>query len=156
VHADASAEAIAPEDTATAPTDTQIAVIAAVARTIASVPVMLPHRPGKDIHPLDRVTDVNIRTLAGHLTPAQARLTYQGADLLFASGFGSATPAAIASAIATRTDWDHDPAVNAALLLATATATPLGFCDVFPPAWRALLRHRSWPMISIARTGETA
>jgi hypothetical protein len=140
---------------AAAMTDAQVAVIAAVARTMASLPVMLPYRVGKDPHPLDRVTEVRIRTLTEHLPPAQTALARQGADILAAAGVGSARPPAIAATIAARTDWDGNPGVAAALSLATATATPLGFCDAFPLAWRTLLRTRSWPMITAA-TAATA
>jgi hypothetical protein len=138
--------------TATTLTDAQVAVIAAVAGTMASLPVTLPYRVGRDPHPLDRVTAARIRTLAGHLTPARAALTRQGTDVLAAAGIGTARPSAIASAVAARTDWDGDPGVAAVLLLATATATPLGFCDTFPPAWRVLLRTRSWPTITTTPT----
>lgn len=149
-HADASTSKIATSGAATTLTDTHVAGIAAVARAMASMPVTLPYRVGKDPHPLDRVTEARIRTLAGHLTPTQSTLTRQGADVLAAAGFGSARSPAIAATIAVRTDWDADPGVAAVLLLATATATPLGFSNVFPPAWRALLRSRSWPAITAA------
>ena len=146
--AGAGTGASAPKNVPANLTDAQVAVIAAVARTMASVPVILPYRAGRDLHPLDRVNEGHIRTLAGHQAPAQAILTHQGIDTLAAAGIGSATPSAIASAIAAHTEWDADAGVNAALLLATATATPLGFSDAFPHAWRALLRSRSWPMIA--------
>lgn len=154
-HADASTGTAVPSRATTTLTAAQVTVIAAVARTMASVPVALPYRVGRDPHPLDRVTEERIHTLAGHLTPVQAALTRQGADTLAAAGIGSARPPAIASRIAARTEWDDDAAVGAALLLATATATPLGFSSAFPHAWRVLLRTRSWPMISATAAKET-
>jgi hypothetical protein len=150
--ADTGAGIGASKNSATTLTAARIAVIAALARTMAAVPVALPYRVGKDQHPLDRVTDTHIRTLAGHMTSSQLALACQGADMLAAAGIGSARPPAIASAVAARTDWDESPEVGAALLLATATATPLGFCATFPPAWRGLLRTRSWPAITTTAT----
>lgn len=144
----AGARAAAPDDVTRKLTDVQVAVVSAVARSMASVPVVLPYRVGRDLHPLDRVNEEHIRTLEGHLGPAQATLTRKGVDVLAAAGIGSATPSVVASTIAGHTEWDADSGVNAALLLATATATPLGFSEAFPHAWRALLRSRSWPMIT--------
>jgi len=144
--AKASAAASAPNGATAKLTSAQVAVIAAVSRAMASVPAVLPYRVGRDLHPLDRVNEEHIRLLAGHLSPAQMSLTRQGIEELAAAGVGSATSARIASTIAAHTEWDTDPGVNAVLLLATATSTPLGFCDAFPPAWRALLRVGSRPM----------
>jgi hypothetical protein len=155
-HADAAEAAAAPSGAPTALTAAQVAVITAVARTMASVPVALPFRAGKDPHPLDRVSEIRIRTLVGHLAPSQATLTRQGIGTLAAAGIGSARPAAVASAIAEHTEWDEDPGVGAALLLATATATPLGFCAAFPHAWRTLLRTRNWPMIAATAAKEAS
>ncbi|NUP53536.1 MAG: hypothetical protein HOW97_40375 [Catenulispora sp.] len=69
---------------------------------------------------------------------------------------GSATPAAVAAAVAAHTEWDADPGVAAALLLATATSTPLGFCEAFPPAWRVLLRSRTWPVLAAVAPKEAS
>lgn len=153
--AEAATGTAVPSRATTTLTSEQVAVIAAVARAMASVPVELPCRVGRDPHPLDRVTEARIHTLAGHLTPAQAALTREGAATLAAAGIASARPAAIASTIAAHTDWDDDAGVGAALLLATATATPLGFSSAFPHAWRVLLRTRNWPMISATAAKET-
>lgn len=151
-HANA-AEASAPTSAAATLTAARAAVIAGIARAMASVPVMLPHREDRDLHPLDRVSEGHIRTLAAHLSSSQMALVCQGTDLMAAAGFGFAPPSAVASAIAARTDWDGDAGIAAALQLATAVSTPLGFSDVFPSAWRTLLRTRNWPMITPAASG---
>lgn len=143
-----AAEASVPSSAPTTLTAARVAVIAGVARAMASVPVMLPHRAGRDLHPLDRASEGHIRTLAAHLTPSQMALTCQGADVMAAAGIGSASPSAVASAIVGHTDWDGDAGVAAVLQLATAVSTPLGFSEAFPSAWRTLLRTRSWPMIT--------
>lgn len=134
-------------------TSDRTALVLAVAKAMATVPVALPYRRGKDTHPLDRATAARVRKLAGHLTPERLARTTQGIDTLAAAGLASAPAAKVASAVASRTDWDADDAVAAALTLAAAVVTPLGFCDTFPRAWATLLRSRTWSAVTVSTTG---
>lgn len=124
-------------------TSAQVKTVVTVAKAMATVPVALPHRRGRDTPPLDKATAEQVEAVAVHLAPENLALVREGADTLRAR-LRSSSPSAAAATLAAHPEWDGDPAVAATLTLAAAVVTPLGFCQGFQEAWLLLMRSRAW------------